>query len=69
MQEMGYTNEQAATALDLSLARIKELKRGEAYTEGREGEPDRRTLLAMAALKAGLSPYDPAYSEPTEHRP
>lgn len=60
MREMGFTNEQAAVALDLSLARVKELKRGAAYTEGREGAPDRRTLLAMAALKAGLTPYDAA---------
>lgn len=59
MQDMHYTNEQAAVALDISLARVKELKRGEAYTPGREGNPDRRTLLAMAAIKAGLMPYDP----------
>lgn len=59
MAEMGFTNEQAATALGLSISRVKELKRGEAYNEGREGNPDTRTLLAMAALKAGLAPYSP----------
>lgn len=58
MQDMSLTNEQAADALGISIARVKELKRGEAYTPGREGGPDRRTLLAMAALKAGLHPYE-----------
>ena len=59
MAEMGYTSAQAAEALGLSPARVQELKRGAAYTEGREGEPDVRTRLAMAALRAGLAPYTP----------
>jgi hypothetical protein len=60
MSELGYTNEQAARALDISIARVGELKRGTSYTSGRDGAPDHRTRLAMAAIKAGLPPYAPS---------
>jgi len=58
MAEMKLTNAAAAELLDLSQASIK------AYKSGRAGafdgiEPDRRTLLAMAAIKAGIEPYEP----------
>jgi hypothetical protein len=59
MAEMGFTNEQAAEALGLSLSRVKDFRAGTSYVAGRSAEPDRVVLLAMAALKAGLSPYRP----------
>jgi hypothetical protein len=59
MAEMGFTSEQAADALGLSLSRVKDFRAGTAYTAGRSAEPDRVVLLAMSALKAGLTPYRP----------
>jgi hypothetical protein len=56
MADMGFTNEQAAEALGLSLSRVKDFRAGTAYG-GRSAEPDKQLLLAMAALKAGLTPY------------
>jgi hypothetical protein len=60
MAEMSFTSEQAAEALGLSLSRVKEFRAGASYTAGRSAEPDRVLLLAMAALKAGISPYRPS---------
>lgn len=59
MAEMGYTNDQASAALSMSVARVRELRRGASYTTGDDATPDARTLLAMAAVKAGLLPYSP----------
>jgi hypothetical protein len=60
MAEMGYTNDQASAALGMSVARVRELRRGASYTTGDDATPDARTLLAMAAIKAGLPPYAPS---------
>ena len=57
MAEMGYTNPEAAIALGLSIARVQELRKGASYTTGDAAVPDQRTLLAMAAIKAGIQPY------------
>jgi len=60
MAEMGFTNDQAATALGLSLSRVKDLKAGRSTNPAAGSEPDQRTLLAMAAIKAGVEPYEAA---------
>lgn len=60
MAEMGFTNDQAAAALGLSLSRIRDLKAGKSSNPTAGGEPDQRTLLAMAAIKAGIAPYEAA---------
>lgn len=50
----------AATALGLSLDQIRNLDTGATRDRPpRPQQPDRRTLLAMAALAAGLEPWHP----------
>ena len=56
MTELGLTNQRAADLLGISIASVKAYKSGKAGDA--EGiEPDHRTLLAMAAIKAGIEPY------------
>lgn len=59
MAAMKLTNDEAAEALGISVASVKAYKAGKAG-KADNIEPDKRTLLAMAALKAGIAPYEAA---------
>lgn len=53
---MGYTDRAACAALGMSLPAYQAIKRGADFSTGRHREPDRRTLLACAAIEAGVPP-------------
>jgi DNA-binding XRE family transcriptional regulator len=48
----------AADALGMSLRAYQELERGAAFGSDLPRVPDRRTMLAAAAVLAGLTPLD-----------
>lgn len=54
---MGYTQRQAASALGMTLKAYGELERGKSYDTGKPMLPDKRTLLACAALVKKLKPW------------
>jgi len=55
MTERRLTIAQAAELLGMSVSTIKAYRAG--HLGDRVFEPDKRTLLAMAAVSAGLDPY------------
>lgn len=54
--DMNFSQRAAADALGLSLAGYQQLERGSNWTTGKPVEIDRRTALACAAIRSGLSP-------------
>jgi hypothetical protein len=54
---MGYTQAQAAQALGVSLATYSDMVMGRSRNTGKPVAIDRRTMLACAALAAGLGPF------------
>lgn len=53
---MDLSQRAAAAALGISLTTWQQLESGTSRQTGEPVEPDRRTLLACAALEAGLAP-------------
>lgn len=53
---MGLTQRAAAAALGLTLRAYQEHERGAYFADDKPREDDLRTLLACAALEAGIEP-------------
>ena len=56
---MGFTQRQAAAALGVALPTYQEWRRGARFRDGAPVEIDRITVLACAALAAGLDEWQP----------
>lgn len=55
--QMGFSQRQAAEALGVTLPTYQEWRRGARFRDGAPVEIDRRTVLACAALAAGLAEW------------
>ena len=56
---MGFTQRQAAAALGVALPTYQEWRRGARFRDGAPVEIARITVLACAALAAGLDEWQP----------
>ncbi|EJF91670.1 helix-turn-helix domain-containing protein [Bartonella tamiae] len=66
-KEMGFTQKQAAEALDISIQTLGNYERGTRYEDGREVSIPKSIALACSAIQQNLIPY-PQYERVMDRR-